>query len=210
VSVRRLASVVVTFALLCTVVRADVPPRHVTASFQGQPMITYSARDFADAAVQKKLQSGLPQTLVTRLYAYREKGKDPIAVSVLSCRIVYDLWEGVYRIARQTERVDKTLVAKSIEGVMQQCLDAKAFPLGDTKTFERDRGKRVYFAVLVELNPLSQDTVQRIRRWLARPGGSQLEGNAFFGSFVSIFVGRKLGAAEKSLSFRSELLPVPP
>ena len=64
--------------------------------------------------------------------------------------------------------------------------------------------------MIVELNPMSQDTVQRIRRWLAQPNGNQLDGNAFFGSFVSIFVTRKMGNAEKTLTFRSELFSVPP
>lgn len=210
---KRLAVVVAPvlgLVLLHALAFADVPARAVSATFAAQPSLGYSARDFADGNVQKKLQSGLPQTITTRIYAYREKGKDPLAVAVLSCRVVYDLWEGVYRIARQTERTDKSLAAKSIEGVIQQCLEPKQLAFGDAQTFAKERGRRVYFAMLVELNPLSQDTVQRIRRWLARPGGSQLEGNAFFGSFVSIFVSRKLGSAEKALSFRSELLAVPP
>jgi hypothetical protein len=208
---RSLATSLITALLLAPLqMQAQVPMRAVSAAFGAQPSVTFSARDFADANVRKKLQSGLPQTLVTRVYAYREHGKEPLAVAVLSCRVVYDLWEGVYRIARQTEHSDKTLAAKSLEGVLQQCLEAKPLAVGKSADFAKERGKRVYFAMLVELNPLSQDTVQRIRRWLARPGGSQLEGNAFFGSFVSIFVSRKLGAAEKSLGFRSEPLPVPP
>jgi hypothetical protein len=75
---------------------------------------------------------------------------------------------------------------------------------------DRLRGSQIYFAVVTELNPLSPDAVQRIRRWLARPTGSELNGNAFFGSFVSIFVGRKLGEADKLLSFRSNAHLVPP
>jgi hypothetical protein len=174
------------------------------------PSVSFSARDFLDAPVSQKLQSGLPQTVVTRLYAYTERGRDPLAVGVLSCRVVYDLWENTYRVERQTETQDKTYTVKNLDAVGRLCLEADKWPLGETKNFVRATGQRVYFAAVVELNPLSQDTVARIRRWLARPSGTQLEGNAFFGSFVSIFVSRKLGAAEKTLSLRSELFMAPP
>jgi hypothetical protein len=174
------------------------------------PSVSFSVRDFLDASVSQKLQSGLPQTLITRLYAYAERGRDPLAVGVLSCRVAYDLWENTYRIERQTETQDKTWTVKNLDAVGRLCLEAEKWPLGDPKQYARVNGQRVYFAAAVELNPLSQDTVARIRRWLARPSGTQLEGNAFFGSFVSIFVSRKLGAAEKTLSIRSDLFTAPP
>lgn len=188
----------------------DVPVRPISAVFGDSAQVTFSVRDFVDSAVVKKLQSGLPQTITTRVYAYTEGGRDPITVAALSCRVVYDLWEGVYRVERQTEVADKTLSARSVEGVVTQCLSFQSYPVGDGKSLARMRGKSLYFAVVTELNPLSADAVQRIRRWLARPTGSELNGNAFFGSFVSIFVGRKLGAADKVRSFRSNLYLVPP
>jgi hypothetical protein len=189
---------------------ARLPVRAIGVNWHGGPTLSFSARDFIDAEVTKKLQSGLPQTLITRLYAYSERERDPVAVAALSCRVVYDLWEGEYRIERQTEKSDRTLSAKNLDGVLAQCLVLQNVAIGDVAAFARQRGHPIYFAVAIELNPLSQDTVQRIRRWLARPAGSELNGNAFFGSFVSIFVGRKLGSAEKVLSFRSELMVVPP
>jgi hypothetical protein len=190
--------------------QAQVPVRAVGVTWQSVPAITYSARDFVDAEVVKKLQSGLPQTVTTRLYAYSEHAREPLAVAAISCRVVYDLWEGLYRVERQTEKSDHTLTVKSLDGVIAQCLAAQATPVGDASAYKKVRGGAVYFGVVIELNPLSQDAVQRIRRWLARPTGSELSGNAFFGSFVSIFVGRKLDSAEKTLSFRSEAFGVPP
>jgi hypothetical protein len=190
--------------------QVNVPTRAFTVTWRGSPELSYAAGDFVDAAVLKKLQSGLPQTLITRLYAYDERGRQPLALTALSCRVVYDLWDGVYRIERQTEKSDRTVSVKTLDGVIQQCLDVQSYVIGEPGAYARERGRSIYFAAVVELNPLSQETVQRIRRWLARPSGNELEGNAFFGSFVSIFVGRKLGSAEKTLSFRSTLFVVPP
>jgi hypothetical protein len=190
--------------------QANVPIRPFTVAWRGIPSVTVSVQDFVDPTVLKKLQSGLPQTLITRVYVYGERDREPLAMSVLSCRVVYDLWDAVYRIERQTEKSDRTVSVKTLDRVVQQCLDVQSLALGELSTYARQRGRYVYFGAVVELNPLSQETVQRIRRWLARPSGSELEGNAFFGSFVSIFVGRRLGSAEKTLSFRSELFVVPP
>ena len=189
---------------------SDVPVRPMAVTFREAPALSFSVRDLVDSEVVKKLQSGLPQTITTRIYAYAERGRDPLGVAALSCRVVYDLWEGIYRIERQTETSDKTLTSRSLDGVVTQCLSFQNYLVGDAKLLERMRGSQIYFAVVSELNPLSPDAVQRIRRWLARPTGSELNGNAFFGSFVSIFVGRKLGEADKVLSFRSNVHLVPP
>jgi hypothetical protein len=188
----------------------DIPVRPMAATFRDGLAVSFSVRDLMDNEVVKKLQSGLPQTITTRIYTYAERNRAPLTIAALSCRVVYDLWEGVYRIERQTETTDKTLTSRSLDGVVTQCLSVQNYPVGDAALLERVRGGQVYFAVVSELNPLSADAVQRIRRWLARPTGTELNGNAFFGSFVSIFVGRKLGEAEKMLSFRSSLHAVPP
>ena len=190
--------------------RSEIPVRAMNVTFREVPVLSFSERDFVDPEVVKKLQSGLPQTLITRMYVYHERDRDPLALAALSCRVVYDLWEGVYRIERQTESSDRTLSVRSLDGVIAQCLSVQSQPIGTPQVMASARGGHVYFAVVTELNPLSQDAVQRIRRWLARPTGSELNGNAFFGAFVSIFVSRKLGAADKVLSFRSVPFGVPP
>jgi hypothetical protein len=174
------------------------------------PRLSLRINDFISLNVADKLGSGLPQRIVTRVYAYPEVGEQPIAVTALSCRVVYDLWEGVYRVQAQTDQSDRSFTVPDLAGVVHACLDVRSLPLGDTATFSRYHGHRIYFATLVELNPLSPDTVQRIRRWLSKSGGDQLRGDAFFGSFVSIFVSRRMGSAEHSLAFRSPLFSVPP
>jgi hypothetical protein len=198
--------------LAAFVVRADsVPVRPIAINWAGQvPLLSFSANDFVSASVADKLDSGLPQRIVTRVYAYPEAGETPITASALSCRVVYDLWEGVYRVQLQTDTSDRSSTVPDLAGVVRTCLDVRALALGDADTFARYRGRRVYFAALIELNPLSPDTVQRIRRWLSKSGGGQLRGDAFFGSFVSIFVSRRMGSAERSLAFRSAAFSVPP
>lgn len=188
-----------------------VPLRQMLVKWSSQlPLLSFTARDFVTARVAEKLDSGLPQRIVTRVYAYTEKGTEPIAIAALSCRVVYDLWEGVYRVEQQTAELDRSITVRDRQAVVRACLDVKGLVLGVTGMFDRHRGRSVYFAAIIELNPLSPDTVQRIRRWLSKSSAGQPRGDAFFGSFVSIFVSRRMGAAEHRLDFRSDLFNVPP
>jgi hypothetical protein len=176
----------------------------------GAPQLSFSADDFVTERVAEKLNGGLPQRIVTRVYAYLENNDDPLTVTVLSCRVAYDLWEGLYRVQVQTEQSDRSFAVGDLQAVIRACLDVRLLPVGAAERFARYKGRRVYFAALLELNPLSRDTVQRIQRWLSKSGDGQLRGDAFFGSFVSIFVSRRMGSAEHTLTFRSAPNVVPP
>jgi hypothetical protein len=212
-SLFRASALVLTLALAALPLRAEpaVALRQMLVEWSGHvPLLSFTAHDFVTASVADKLGSGLPQRIVTRVYAYPEGGEQPITVSALSCRVVYDLWEGVYRVQWQTAAIDRSSTVTDLSGVVRACMDVQALALDDAIAFARLRGRRIYFAALVELNPLSPDTVQRIRRWLSKAGGGQLRGDAFFGSFVSIFVSRRMGSAEHSLAFRSSVFSVPP
>ena len=176
----------------------------------GTPHLSFSARDLATPALSKKLTSGLPQTLLMRVYAYADRSREPVAVSVVSCRVAYDLWEEVFRVQLQTDQHDRSLVARSLAEVQEHCLVMRNHPIGTADNYSSLHGRSVYFAVSVEQNPISRDTVERIRRWLSRPtAGGSVGGDAFFGSFVSIFVNRRIGNAERVVQFRSPNRTVP-
>lgn len=181
-----------------------VPRRAVSARFEGG-VARVSARlgDLADASLRQRLSSGLPQTLDTRVFAYRGSAGVPIAASARSCRITYDPWGLSYRVQIQTPFSDRTESMSSIERVLDACLHLDDVAIGTPRDWSSARGADVWFAGVVELNPLSPETVHRLRRWLARPDGSRVEGDAFFGSFVSLFVNRHIGEAERVLRFRS-------
>jgi hypothetical protein len=209
----RLLVVALTFASgLCgPVARAQVSERRVGVRFEaGAPRIDVSIADFArDPETQRKLMSGLPQTFLFRTYAYVEGLEQPVAVTARSCRVVYDLWETRFRVQVASEAGDQSVSVSSVEEVVRRCLVAERMPVGASRDWEPHRGRRVRFAVLVELNPLTPDTVQQIRRWIARPRRGRVDSDSFFGSFVSLFVNRSIGAAERTLRFRSQEVVVP-
>jgi len=188
----------------------DVPQRRLGVSWdEGVPRLTFSARDLLNDDARENLESGLPQTIMMRVYAYRDGESSPLAMTLRSCRVVYDLWEEVYRVQVQTASSDRTYTVDDVDDVLERCVVVRRKRIGRASDYRENRGARVYFATLFELNPLSQDTVERIRRWLARPSGGRVEGDAFFGSFVSLFVNRRIGEAEKVVRFRSQNVRVP-
>lgn len=190
---------------------AQVSERRVGVHFEaGAPRIDVSVADFAsDPETRRKLTSGLPQTLLFRAYAYVDGREEPVAVTARSCRVVYDLWETRFRVQLASESGDETLSVGSVEEVVRRCLVAERLPVGTSRSWDAHRGRRARFAVLVELNPLTPDTVQQIRRWIARPQRGRVDSDSFFGSFVSLFVNRSIGAAERTLRFRSQEVPIP-
>lgn len=170
----------------------------------------YSARDLIGAEAQKKLDSGLPQRIVVQHFVYAQGRVEPIGVAGHSCRIVYDLWQAVYRV--EFEAFGATPVAyayRTRPEVLERCLVMR----GATLSLGRElrNVSKLYVASLIELNPLSSSTLARIRRWLARPRGDyNVEGKSFFGSFVSLFVNDRIGAAERVLRLRSQDVELAP
>jgi hypothetical protein len=59
--------------------------------------------------------------------------------------------------------------------------------------------------MVVELNPVSKETLAEVRRWLSQGNGGGLDrGGAFFGSFVSVFYNPKIADADRVLRIRSQ------
>lgn len=169
---------------------------------------TVSFRDVVDAEISKKLQSGLPTVLTMRGYVFPEAGGDPIALTAKSCRIVYDLWDEVFRIQLTQPGGQSSAVAVNVEGVLRNCGEAKKMPLA-ARALMGDKA-RYFVAVLVEVNPVSPEMLDRIKKWVTRPaGGSAIgPGDSLFGSFVGLFVA-KVGDADKKLAFRTQAFSPP-
>lgn len=186
----------------------DLPRRRVGVEWvDGVPSLHFSAVDLADAAVRRTLEGGLWQTLVMRIYAYR--GAVPIAVAARTCRIRYDPWPQTFDVEVRDARFDRDETVDSIAGVLQRCLVADRVPVGSAEDYASLEAESMAFGVVIELNPLSPETLQRLRRWLSRPaGGGRAGGQAFYGSFVGLFVNRSIGAAERTLTFRSQSVEV--
>jgi hypothetical protein len=183
----------------------DVQSRTMGIWWQaGVPRIFYSARDLITSEGTKKLDSGLPQRIAVQHFVYAQRGTEPLVVAGHGCKVVYDLWQGLYRVEfEQLGLAPQMLAFRSRAEVLERCLVMRGTPLGEASDYAP--GQRLYVAALIQLNPLSNTTVARIRRWLSRPRGEfNADGKSFFGSFVSLFVNDRIGTAERVIRLRSQ------
>ena len=165
-------------------------------------VLTVGFRDVVNAHIRNKLVSGLPTTIATRAYVFPDRASVPLSLSAQTCRIVFDLWDEVYRIELYQGGKRRKAVAVNVEGVLRRCAELRRLPV--VAIAELKSSERYFVAVLVEVNPLSKKMLDKIKRWVARPrgAGSVGAGDSLFGSFVGLFI-TKVPAADRNLGFRT-------
>jgi hypothetical protein len=208
---RRAPLVLGSVLLLTTVPRSlaaqDVPPvRQATLAFDDKQVLRVSVgyRDVVDGATVTKLKGGLPTTIVMSAYVFPESGGPWVAATYKTCRVIFDLWNEVYRIELSQAGFPKEdQVSATLEGVLRRCAEADRVPVAARSVLPAPG--TYYLAALVEVNPVSPDMLDRIKRWVSRPTDTSTAapGDALFGSFVGLFVAR-IGRADRQLSFRTQ------
>ena len=167
---------------------------------------SFSYRDVVDAQIAPKLSSGLPVVIAMRAYVFKEGDASPLALAVRACRVTYDLWDEVYRI-RVTEpgRPERDTAAVNVEGVLRMCTEARDLPVVDRSLLTA--GAPHFLAAIVDVNPISPQMLEQMKRWMSRPTGSTGIGpsDALFGSFAGLFL-RQIGTADKTIRFRTQPL----
>jgi hypothetical protein len=99
---------------------------------------------------------------------------------------------------------DVSTASPTLEGVLRRCAEAEKLAVIGRSVLPS--GTNYYLAGAVEVNPVSPDMLERIKRWVSRPssGTSTIApGDALFGSFVGLFVTR-IGVADRQLAFRTQ------
>jgi hypothetical protein len=183
---------------------AALPPRQANYAWDRDLLrASFSYRDvLSDPALVQKLSSGLPMVVAMRAYIYREGEDIPVALTARVCRVVYDLWDEVYRIhliEPERER-DQAVV---LDGVLRLCTEARDLPV--VRRGLLAPGHAYFLGVVVDVNHVSPEIVEQMRRWMSRPTGSTGIGpsDALFGSFVQLFV-RQMATSDKTLTFRTQ------
>jgi hypothetical protein len=87
-------------------------------------------------------------------------------------------------------------------GVLRLCTEAQDLPVAQRALLTA--GQPYFLGVVVDVNPVSPELVEQMRRWMARPTGSTgiAPSDALFGSFVQLFV-RQIATSDKTLTFRT-------
>jgi hypothetical protein len=164
---------------------------------------SFSFRDVIDKAMAEKLASGLPNVIAMRAYVLREGEANPVALAVRTCRVTFDLWEEVYRLKVSGPGGEKDTAALNLDGVLRQCAEARDLPVAERSLLTA--GRPHFLGVIIEVNPVSPQMLEQMRKWVSRPAGSTGIGptDALFGSFGGLFV-KQMGTADRTLRFRSQ------
>ena len=187
---------------------ATLAPRQANYAWDADLLrSSFSYRDvLSDPELVKKLSSGLPMVIVMRAYVYRDGqdvGQDtPVALAPRVCRVVYDLWDEVYRVHISEPERERDQAAV-LDGVFRLCTEARDLPVVRRGLLQ---AKQAYFlGVVVDVNPVSPEIVDQIHRWMSRPKGSTGIGpsDALFGSFAQLFV-RQIATTDRTLTFRTQ------
>jgi hypothetical protein len=183
----------------------DVEIRKLKFAERGKDLIVSgSFTDVFDETLLDELSSGFATTVVLRAYVY-EKGTDlPVAFTAVTYRVVYDLWEEVYLIQIDDPAGQRELRRETRADALKDVTTLAELPVAALSNVAI--GPHHFLGLIVEVNPVSQELLAEVRRWIARPQGSKdVAGNSsFFGSFVSVFVNPKIAEADRTLKFRSQ------
>ena len=184
----------------------DTPERrHLRIVERGGWLLCWgSFTDVFDEELLDELSSGFVTTIVVRTYVIAAGSNTPVAFAAATYRVVYDLWDEVYIVQVHDPAGERETRQASRAEALKEATALRAFPVAVADAVVPGEKNEHYIAVVVEVNPVSQELLAEVHRWLARPQGSQGPGNSFFGSFVSVFVNPPVAEADRTLRFRSQ------
>jgi hypothetical protein len=204
---RRRGFMALPFALLVArPARAELAVRTTGLHMRnGKLLISVGVPDIIQRSDEQHLTSGFATRVLIRVALFREGTREAVATTYRLADIVYDLWEEKFRVQRSDARgvLDQRDAATTGEAIALAA-DLVQFPVTELARLNPGVSHRLSFSV--DLNPISQDVITELRRWLARPPGQGrlAPGDSFFGSFVSIFVNPHIEDSERRIQFLSQ------
>jgi hypothetical protein len=154
----------------------------------------------------ERLLSGFSTRVLIRVALLREGSSQPVAQAMRLSEIVYDLWDEKLRVRISTDKPDnpKTLVVTTPKAAVDVAASLVTFPL--VQADQLQTGVVYHLSLRADLNPISEELVTNVRRWLSHPSGRSRSGSgeSFFGSFVSVFVNPRIDDSERLLQVISQ------
>jgi hypothetical protein len=211
-----LVAVVGAPALMPGAARADEPLGQRTTGAvikNGQLLISVGLQDLFGPSERQHLTSGFSTRILIRV-ALQDTTRDdhePVALAVQRAEIVYDIWDEKFSV-RVTRGLGAELraLAPNADEAIWRATALSQFPIAETSHLQP--GGRYVVLVRGDLNPISEDLLADVRRWLVQPARGQRRlgaGDSFFGSFISIFVNPRIEDSERQLRFSSQPFALP-
>ena len=157
-------------------------------------------RDVVDGSLRAKLSRGLPTTIVLTAAIYRAGTTEPVSTATQTCKVTWHVWEEAFRVELLRPGTSQVRWTTTLEGVLRRCAEARRLLAGDAAQIRPD--DRHFAAGKVQINPVSPEVLQKLRRWVMRPSatGTAAPGDALFSTFTGLFL-QRVGDAERELRF---------
>jgi hypothetical protein len=172
----------------------------------GKLLVSVGLQDLITGADRQRLTSGFATRILIRVYLHEEGVSEPVAVAFQRAEIVYDLWDEKFRLrVSRDSGGEMQSEAKTTDDVVWRTCSLWRFPVADVARLRRDA--RYFLAFRADLNPISEELLADVRRWLVQPPRGQRRvgaGDSVFGSFVSIFVNPRVEDSERQVRFLSQ------
>lgn len=182
------------------------PPRDARFTWNHQKtqlFVDVSFRDIVDAEIRRKLSRGLPTTIVLTGTVHQVGSKDPVSTTAQTCKITWHVWDEVYLVETTRPGGTRASAAISVDGVIRRCAEARRLLVGTSE--QVSVGASVYVTAKVQVNPVSTEILNKIKRWVSRPTGTATAapGDALFSTFTGLFL-QRIGEAERELKFTTK------
>ena len=178
-----------------------------------QLAVSVGLQDLFGPDERARLTSGFATRVLVRV-ALQQDGADaaaePLAVAYQRTEIVYDIWDERFRlrITRGTGP-DVRLEARTPDEAIARAAAVWQLPVVEAARLRP--GVPYVLTFRGDLNPISEELLADVRRWIVQPARGERRvgaGDSFFGSFVSIFVNPRVEDSERQLRFVSQRFDV--
>ena len=156
-----------------------------------------------DASAYHALATGIPSTVVIRIQITPRDSNDPVSEQLIERSVVYDVWDEVYKLKIEQPGGPKVITVKFQAEALKWLTAIDDLPVAPLSSLPVDQV--FVLKMVVELNPVSKETLAEVRRWLSQGNSGGLDrGGTFFGSFVSVFYNPKIAEADRVLRIYSQ------
>lgn len=172
-------------------------------------VVSVGLQDLFGARDLERLLSGFSTRVLIRVALVRDEQNQAVAQVVRLSEIVYDLWDEKLRVRVSNEKSGRPEAHEvpSPKAAVDIAAALVDFPVADLG--QLDPNAVYHVSLRADLNPVSEELVTNVRRWLSRPGSRAGSGESFFGSFVSVFVNPRVEDSERMLGVVSQSFQVP-
>lgn len=160
-------------------------------------------RDIVDANLQGKLSRGLPTTIVMTAAVYRAGAPRPLSTTAQTCKVTWHVWEEAYLVEIMRPGSTRQSWTTTTEGVIRRCTEVRHLLAGEAPQIPV--GMPLVAAGRIQVNPVSPEVLQKIKRWVMRPSatGTAAPGDALFSTFTGLFL-QRIGDAERQQKFTTQ------